>query len=119
MRTANGSTEIDRSLEKDIGRNVHELTRADPAFRQIEDGNDEMSANNLHTLLRRVTEASTHEVEALIDELHGLRKKLESDGDRIQSDVARYAELSQGAMQLAAIISDSVKKIPGGPSISP
>jgi hypothetical protein len=42
-----------------------------------------------------------------------------SDGDRIQSDIERYAELSQGVMQLAAIISDSVKKIPGAPSISP
>jgi len=75
-----------------------------------------MSASDLGTLLRRVTEASTHEIQALIDELHGLRKKLESDGDRIQTDIARYAELSQGAMQLAAIISDSVKKIPGAPS---
>jgi hypothetical protein len=121
MRTAkpNGSTEIDRSLEKDIGRNVHELTRANAAFSQVEDGNDEMSAVNLRTLLRRVAEASTHQVEALIDELHGLRRKLASDGDRIQSDIERYAELSQGVMQLTAIISDSVKKIPGGPSISP
>ena len=121
MRTAkpNGSTEIDSSLEKDIGRNVHELTRANAALRQVENGNDETSASDLGTLLRRVTEASTHEVETLIDELHGLRKKLKSDGDRIQNDIARYAELSQGAMQLAAIISDSVKKIPGAPSINP
>ena len=121
MRTAkpNGSTEIDRSLERDIATNVHEMARANTAFRQVEDGNEEMSADNLHTLLHRVTEASTHEVETLIDELHGLHKKLKSDGDRIQNDIARYAELSQGAMQLAAIISDSVKKIPGAPSINP
>jgi hypothetical protein len=119
MRTAkpNGSIEIE--IESDIARNVHELTRANAAFRQVEDGNADMSADNLHTLLRRVTEASTHKVETLIDELHGLRKKLLSDGDRIQNDIARYAELSQGAMQLAAIISDSVKKIPGAPSIGP
>ena len=117
MRTAkpNGSTEIERSLERDIATNVHEMTRANTAFRQVE----EVSADNLHTLLRRVTEASTHEVETLIDELHGLRKKLKSDGDRIQNDIARYTELSQGAMQLAAIISDTVKQIPGAPSINP
>ena len=47
------------------------------------------------------------------------RKKLESDADRIQNDIARYAELSQGTMQLAAIISDTVKQIPGAPSINP
>jgi hypothetical protein len=96
-----------------------ELTRADTAFRHIENGNDETSSSDLGTLLRRVAEASTHEVELLIDELHGLRKKLQSDGDRIQSDIERYAELSQGVMQLAAIISDGVKKIPGALSISP
>ena len=116
MRTArpNGSTEIERSLEKDIARNTHELNRANTAFRQVE--NDH--ASDLGTLLRRVAEASTHEVEVLIDDLYGLRKKLHSDGDRIQSDIERYAELSQGVMQLAGIISDNVKKIPGAPSIS-
>jgi hypothetical protein len=121
MRTAkpNGSAEIKRSLEKDIAGNIRELARVNTAFRQVENGNDEPSSSDLGTLLRQVAEASTHEVEVLIDDLHGLRKKLQSDGDRIQSDIGRYAELSQGVVQLAAIISDSVKKIPGAPSISP
>jgi hypothetical protein len=121
MRTAkpNGVTEIERSLEKEIGRNVHELTRANAAFHQVENGDDETSATDLGTLLRRVAEASTREVEVLIDELHGLRKKLQSDGARIQSDIEKYAELSQGVMQLTAIISDSVEKIPSAPTISP
>jgi hypothetical protein len=94
------------------------LTRADAALREVENGNGE-SGSDVGTLLRRVAEASTHEVEVLIDDLQGLRKKLASDGVRIQSDIERYAELSQGVMQLAAIISDSVKKIPGAPSITP
>jgi hypothetical protein len=41
----------------------------------------------------------------------GLRKKLQSDGERIQNDIARYAELSQQVMQLTTIISDNVKKL--------
>jgi len=61
-----------------------------------------------------VSEASTREIESLIDELHGLRKKLEGHGERIQSDIAKYAELAQGVMQLTAIISDNVKKLPPG-----
>ena len=119
MRTAkpNGFAEIEMSLEKDIAKNVHELSGANT--RQVENGNNETSSSDLGTLLRRVAEASTHEVEVLIDDLRGLRKKLQSDGDRIQSDIERYAELSQGVMQLAAIISDSVKKIPGAPAVSP
>jgi hypothetical protein len=117
MRTArpNGSTNIASSLEKDIASNIHELDRANSSFRQLENGD----SGDLGALLRQVSEASTHELEILINELQGLRRKLESDGDRIQTDIEKYTELSQGVMQLAAIISDSVKKIPAAPSITP
>src|SRR5215472_3103819 len=105
------STESDHSLEKDIEGNISTLTRG--AFNRPEDGNREMSGDNLGALLLRVSEASTREVETLIGELHGLRTKLEIDAECIQSDIVRYAELSRGVMQLAAIISDNVKKLPG------
>ena len=114
---ANRSTEIDHSIEMEIGKNIHDLKRDSAAFRQPENGDDQMSANNLNRLLRRMTEASTREIENLIDELHRLRKKLETDHDRIQSDVVEYAELSQGAIQLTTIIADSVKTLPGVPGI--
>lgn len=121
MRTAkpNGFAEMEMSLEKDIAKNIHELNCANTAFRQVENDDGQASASDLGALLRRVAEASTHEIEVLIDELDGLRKKLHSDGSRIESDIERYAELSQGVMQLTAIISDNVKRIPGAPSISP
>lgn len=45
-------------------------------------------------------------------ELEGLRKKLEADRDRIQSEIERHSELSQGVMQLTSVISDNVKKLP-------
>jgi len=98
----------------DIGASIHALTTTSEAFRRPENGNGEMSADNLGALLRRVSEASTREIESLIDELHTLRKKLESHGERIRNDIARYAELSQGVMQLTTIISDNVKKLPPG-----
>jgi len=120
MRTVkpNGSNEIEQSLEEDIGRNIHELTRSTVALRQPKNSNGEMSPDDLGTLLSRVSDDSTREIENLIDELHGLRKKLQSEGSRIQSDIARYAELSQGVMQLTVIISDNVKKLPGAPGIN-
>ena len=96
------------------------MARTSAGFSRPENCNEEMSANNLGTLLRRVSEASTREIESLIDELHGLRGRLETHGDRIQCDIAGYAELSQGVMQLAAIISDNMKKLqPGVPDVSP
>jgi len=111
---SNGSAEIDESLEESISGNIRTLTRTSEAFRYPENGDGETSGDNLSTLLRRVSEASTREIESLIDELHGLRKKLEGHGERIQSDIAKYAELAQGVMQLTAIISDNVKKLPPG-----
>jgi hypothetical protein len=101
------SVEIDQTLENDIGRNVRTLTRNSVAL-----GSDGPTSDSLAALLRRVSGASTREIEGLIGELHGLRNKLESHGARIQSDIAKYAELSQGVMQLTIIISDNVKKLP-------
>ena len=116
----NGSSEIDHSLEKDIEGNIRTLTRTSGALYRLENGNGEMPADNLGALLRRVSEASTREVESLIGELHGLRKKLEIDAERIQSDIVRYAQLSQGVMQLTTIISDNVKNLaPGAATVNP
>jgi len=46
--------------------------------------------------------------------LEALRKQLQNAGNRSQRHIAEYAELSQRIMQLTAIISNSVKKLPRG-----
>ena len=79
---------------------------------QTEDGGGKTS-ENLASLLRQVSKSSMGEVENLIDELKTLHKKLQTDSDRIQREIAEHAELSQQVMQLTSIISDSVKKLPG------
>ena len=58
------------------------------------------------------------EIDNLISELQTLRRKLQTDGDRIQREITEYAELSQQVMRLTTIISDSVEKLPCGPGIS-
>ena len=75
-----------------------------------EDTDIKRSAKNLDTALCRVSEASTREIENLVDEFHHLDKKLQADLSRIQRDIAEYAELSKGVMQLATTISDGMKK---------
>ena len=81
-------------------------------FRQGEGSDAETSTDNLGSLLRRVSDASTREVDNLIGDLQSLRRKLSLDGNRIQREIAEYAELSQQVMQLTNIISESVKKLP-------
>jgi hypothetical protein len=102
-----GSAE-DRSLELELGRNIHKLARSGAAVREPA-GDGETSAENLGNLLRQVSKTSMGEIDNLISELQTLRRKLQTDGDRIQRDIAKFAELSQQVMQLTTIISDSVK----------
>jgi hypothetical protein len=81
--------------------------------RQTESSDGEMSGEYLGTLLRQVSKNSIGEIDSLIVELKTLHKKLQTDGDRIQRDIAQHAELSQQVMQLTKIISDRVKQLPG------
>jgi hypothetical protein len=111
MNKAAGVAEIDKSLEAEIGRNIHAFKRT-AAVSHPASAEHEMTADNLGTLFRRMAKLSMSEVESLIDELHRLRKKLEADGDLIERAIARHAEQSQGVMQLTTIIGDNVKRLP-------
>jgi hypothetical protein len=111
MNKAIGTAEIDKSLEVEIGRSLHELKRTAAASHPAS-AEHEMTADNLGTLFRRMTKLSISEVEGLIDELQTLRKKLETDGNLIERAIAQHSEHSQGVMQLATIIADDVKKLP-------
>jgi len=102
----------------DIERNVQELSRAGATFRQPDDGDDETSANSLDALLDRVSESSRREIENLIDELQTFHTKLQADCGRIQRDIVEYTCLIQQVMRVTAIISDSVKSLPGTLGIS-
>jgi peptidoglycan hydrolase CwlO-like protein len=114
-----GSAEIEKSLEVEVEGIIHELPRGSSAvFRQGETSDAETSPDNLAELLRRVAEASTREVDSLIGDLQALRRKLNTDGNRIQREIAEYTELNQQVMQLTNIISESVKKLPATPGIS-
>jgi hypothetical protein len=105
----------------EIEGNIRELVRRDTnAFRQVE-SDGEMAANNLSTLLRRVSGNSAREIDNLIGELQVLRDKLQADSDRVERDIVEYAQLSQSVLQLTKIIAEGVtqvKKVPDAPSIS-
>ena len=91
---------------------MHETITIKPK-RQTESNDGEMLGEHLGTLLRQVSKTSIGEIYSLIVELKTLHKKLKTDGERIQRDIAEHAELSHQVMQLTRIISDGVKKLPG------
>ena len=104
--------EIRKSTEPSVGGNISELAPAIDASRLAEMGDGQASADNLGTLVRRVSESSSQQIENLVGELQSLRKKLHSDGNRIQSEIEEFAVLNQQVMQLTAIISESMGKLP-------
>jgi hypothetical protein len=68
---------------------------------------------------RDVSDTSMREIENLITELQKLRKTLQTNSNRIQQDITEHTELNQQVMRLTNIISESVKKLPVAPSMSP
>jgi hypothetical protein len=79
---------------------------------QVERGDLKVSAEELAVLLRRLSDTSLRELDHLINQLQKLRTHLRTASDRIQNDIAGYAELSQQTMRLTSIIVDSVNKLP-------
>ena len=100
-----------------VGESTNELPLDDAASRQDERSDSEISANHLSKLLRQALETPTREIDSLIGEFEMLRKRLQTDANRIERDIIEYAELSQHVMQLTTIISETVRKIPRTPNI--
>ena len=53
---------------------------------------------------------SIAEIERLMRELHAARDYLQSEGERIRRDAARYAQLTQSASSSVKIISENMEK---------
>jgi hypothetical protein len=105
----------------EVESNIRELVRRDATTLRQAESDSELAANNLSTLLRRVSAHSTREIDLLISELRTLRDKLHADGNRVEREIVEYAALSQSVIQLTKIIADGVmqiKKVPDAPSIT-
>jgi len=107
-------TRSDKPAE--IEGNIRNLGQQGSTVRQPEDSGKQASA-----LVRLVSLASTREIDRLMDDLKNLREKLKNEGNRIQTDIVEYASLSESAVQLTKIVSDSVTHVKGmsdAPSVS-
>jgi hypothetical protein len=112
MKSATRPSEIDKSSEIDFSEDIRKLTPAKEAVHPVEDGDGETAAHNVGTLMGRLSETPRREIECLVGRLMTLHKKLRTDGDRIQHEIERYAELNRCVMRLTTIVADSVGKLP-------
>src|SRR5258706_11896825 len=72
--------------------------------------NTEATVNNVNSLIQRVAGTSLSEIENLISELESLRDLLHAEGQRVQREIAGYAQLSQAAMKSTRMIADNVSQ---------
>jgi hypothetical protein len=78
------------------------------AFRRPRESGEQ--ADNINSVIERVSGASVAEIERVIAELSRVRDMLRTEGERVQREVAGYASLSQAAMTSMKIIADSVQQ---------
>jgi hypothetical protein len=99
---ANGKTEVEGEIRDFVRRDVTQLRRP------VSDAGSEIMANNVGSLVQRVTTTSVQEIDALIAELQALRDILQSEGERVQREIAGYAQLSQSATASTRVISEGL-----------
>ena len=102
------------SVELPTGTEVEGERRESPgdmAAARNPEAESEGVANSIGSLLQRVAGSSVQEIDRLIAELQALRKLLETEGARVQREIAEYASLSQSTMQTTNVIAENIAKL--------
>lgn len=68
----------------------------------------EQAVATVSSLIQRVAGVSLSEIENLIQELESLRDVLHTEGQRVQREIAGYAQLSEAAIKSTRMISENV-----------
>jgi hypothetical protein len=115
------TAENDQPVETEVEGEIREFVRREVNPGRQPENESELVANNLNTLLQRVTGTSVQEIDKLITELQMLRDTLQSEAARVQREIVDYASLSQAALQSTKTIAESLtqwKKVPDAPTPS-
>ena len=99
---AQAPSEFEGEIREFIRRDVAHLRRPQP------EGTSEQAVNNINSLLDRVSGSSVSEIDSLIADLRNVRDFLRTEGERVQREIASYAQLSQVAMTSVKIIAESM-----------
>lgn len=115
------STDVDSNLAavSEVEAGIRDFVRNDVAYlrrpapgmlapEQPLEATTEATVNSVNSLIQRVAGTSLSEIENLVTELEGLRDLLHNEGQRVQREIAGYAQLSQAAMKSTRLIADNV-----------
>lgn len=98
----------DHAAASEVEGEIREFIRRDIAHLRKPEG--DFAASNVNSLIQRVAGNSLNEIDHLIAELQNVRDVLQTEGERVQREVAGYAHLSQAAMSSVKLITDSMAR---------
>jgi hypothetical protein len=103
-------TDVEAGIRDFVRKDVAYLRRtpAAPGTEAPVDASADAAVSSVNTLIHRVAGASLSEIETLIAELEGLRTLMHNEGQRIQRELAGYAQLGQTAMKSTRMIADNL-----------
>jgi hypothetical protein len=84
--------EVEEEIREFVGRDVAGL-------RQRLENDGTIVADNISSLLGRVSASSIQEIDRLISDLKILRERLNDEGRRMQREIVEFASLNQATMQ--------------------
>lgn len=106
-------SEVEAGIRDFVRKDVAYLRRSPSASTATStetpaDASAEAAVGSVNNLINRVAGASLSEIETLIAELEGLRTLMHNEGQRIQRELAGYAQLGQTAMKSTRMIADNL-----------
>ena len=97
-------SEFEGEIREFVRRDVAPGRDVAPARKPLPpEGGGDFSANNINTLIQKVSGASVQEIDKLISELQGLRNYLQNEGE-----LMNYAQLSQATTNSTKVIAESM-----------
>lgn len=108
-------SQVEEGIRDFVRNDIAYLRRAAPSLapepqhhQQQQDLSAEQTVATVSSLIQRVAGVSLSEIENLVQELESLRDVLHTEGQRVQREIAGYAQLSQAAIKSTRMISENV-----------
>jgi hypothetical protein len=86
----------------------HSAANGSTVSRHAKNAHVDTDAERMTSMLVRMAAHSVDELEGLFSELQEVRDFLKSEGDRVQREVANYAQLNQSALTAIKIITETI-----------
>ena len=115
--------DVDRNASNEFEGEIREFIRRDVTMRRHgteadAEANSGTGAENLNSLIERVSGATVSEIDRLISELQGIRTLLHNEGERVRREITGYAGLSQSAVATMKVISETLSQLKPGSSVA-